>query len=179
VVRALGHELARGHNADQLAVFHHRQVPNPQPLHAIDCLLPARVGVDRVRLRGHPVADRNGLPLGRRSARLAEEVALGEDAEQLVVFVGDQYGSDAMGVHQVHGRLDRLVRGDADRLRGHDAADGEVGGHGHPGVLCPPRIGARQGSYRRLLHMSFHFNRGTSMKRHPKSETTRETTQQL
>ena len=101
VVGPVGHEGPRGDDPDQLAIFDHGQVPDTEPLQTGNGLLPAGIRVDRVRVGGHPVADRGRPPVAVASADLAEEVALRENADQLVVGIGDEDRPNPAGVHQV------------------------------------------------------------------------------
>jgi hypothetical protein len=104
---------------------HERQVPEPAHGHLVkrhgECVM---VATDH-RVRSHHVADADGVEVDFVASRLEEDIAVGNDSDDLFVFF-DQHAVDATPLHDMDRKIYRIARGHSNGLLCADHSEGVV-----------------------------------------------------
>ncbi len=74
------------------------------------------------RRRGQQAQPPRPVTLGTEFVA-AQQITLGQDADEVPRLVDDEHAGDLAGQHQVDRFLHRRVRGDGDAIAGHDVGD--------------------------------------------------------
>ena len=93
---------------EDLAVYDHGQVAVAELVHTPDRLRDGLVRPDRVGLARHHLADRGPIEVAPGRCHPHQEVALGEDAEELIALHDEDAAADVLG-HGLDGVAHRLV----------------------------------------------------------------------
>ena len=124
-------DVADRDDPDRPAVLDDRDVAKAVVEHDLRGVLGRRVGAERERVGGHPLAHA-GLARVHAAGDGAGQVTLGDDPDQVAV-VGDDRRADAALDHLLRGLADRVGGVDREDVAGHQLADGA-----HAASVTPP-----------------------------------------